>query len=238
MSYQITPNPIVWRDEFNKYLVKWGEGVYEGIALIYNFDKIDPHFLNNKEWLIDSIKVNPQLYDFLCEEKIFENDRDLKHAYWHSMVSIVGAHYGNINDPELYDNKNLALVAIEGNAIAQVVQLASDRLLDDEQVMYACVMKNPSGLSKASMRLREDPEFMLKAIKESDLSIEYLGPQLLADVGQNDPHKYLEKRVEADNLNKSLSEKPTSMAKQLSLDIQSQQYDYGTKTTKSAKTKI
>ena len=90
MSYQITPNPIVWRDEFNKYLVKWGEGVYEGIALIYNFDKIDPHFLNNKEWLIDSIKVNPQLYDFLCEEKIFENDRDLKHAYWHSMVSIVG----------------------------------------------------------------------------------------------------------------------------------------------------
>ncbi|MBY4717594.1 ankyrin repeat domain-containing protein [Ralstonia mannitolilytica] len=39
-------------------------------------------------------------------------------------------------------------------------------------------------------------------------------------------------------LDKETSEKPISMAKQLSLDIQSQQYDYGAKTTKSAKTKI
>lgn len=207
--YEITPNAIVWRDEFNKYIQKWGEDVYEDVALIYNFDKIEPKLLNNKEFLIDSIRVNPQLYDFLCEEKIFENDRDLKHAYWHSMVSIVGAHYVNIQDQELYDNKNLAFVAIEGNAIAPVVNFCSERLLDDEQVMYACGMKNTEALCKASTRLREDPNFMLKITKECTLALVHIGPELLADMGENDPLDYLQKLVESDRLKNELANKPS-----------------------------
>ncbi|ONU76299.1 hypothetical protein A8E63_13815 [Burkholderia cenocepacia] len=237
-SYEITPNPIVWRDEFNKYLEKWGEEVYESIALIYNFDRIDTKLLESKEFLIDSIKVNPQLYDFLCEEKQLQNNKDLKHAYWHSMVSIVGAHYGNINDKELYDNKNLALVAIEGYAIAQVVKHCSERLLDDEQVMYASALQNPEALSKASMRLREDPEFMLKICKECSNAIEFLGPQLLTDVGENDPVEYLTKRVQNDKLAKQLSEKPITKAQRLSDELEDEDFTYKPAIAKTNRTKL
>ncbi|MGU4699197.1 DUF4116 domain-containing protein [Burkholderia cepacia] len=236
--YKISPNAIVWRDEFNKYLEKWGEDVYESIALIYNFDKIDSDLLKNKEFLIDSIKVNPQIYDFLCEEKILQNDQDLKYAYWHALVSIVGAHYSNINDPELYDNKNLAMVAIEGHAVAQVINFASERLLDDEELMFACACKNPAALSKASMRLKEDPAFMLKVCKETSLAIENIGPQLMADIGENDPIEYLTKRVENDNLTKQLSNKPLTKAQQLSNDIEGEDFVYKPATTRTARTKL
>ncbi|WP_175888227.1 DUF4116 domain-containing protein [Burkholderia contaminans] len=214
--YEITPKAIVWRDEFNKYLEKWGEEVYESIALIYNFDRINTDLLKDKEFLIDSIRVNPQLYDFLYEEKILQNDQDLKHAYWHSLISIIGFNYTNINDAALYDNKNLALVAIEGQAVAPVINFGSARLLDDEEVMYACALENPEALCKASMRLREDPEFMLKITKECSLAIEFLGPQLLADVGENDPLEYLQKRVESDKLKNELENKPSKAEKLVS----------------------
>ncbi|MBY4717578.1 DUF4116 domain-containing protein [Ralstonia mannitolilytica] len=122
-------------------------------------------------------------------------------------------------------------------------------LLCDKEVMLAFLKKdpetrrpNPNIIHKVSYSLTNDPEFIYETGDYLNGNRSVMSDELrnaIVDI-DNEEHvkQCLQSMIRKNNLENALPEKPISMAKQLSLDIQNQNYDYGSKTTKSAKIKL
>lgn len=163
-----------------------------------NFD----NFRENLEWIIAAIKLNKvAIFDFSSSKKLLEDEDTVR------LLASIDGRVLSYAPNEFKDNKEIAITAFESGRYI-CLDMFSDELRCDKEVVLASVSKWGSNLKFASEELRCDKEVVLVAIRsapsaEFDMS---LGLKVLCK--GKDPIVALEaeiKREEAEKLGLELS---------------------------------
>ena len=147
----------------------------------------------NKEFLLDAMKVDAFLLDYLSEK--LKNDHEIvKAAVENNGLSLQFA------STELKNNKALVLAAIQENRLA--LEQASEELKNNRTFILNCLDNDyiSINLDNVGEPLKEDAEIVLKAVAKDKSNIEHANGEIktllteLRDI--KDKKKFREKRQE------------------------------------------
>lgn len=137
-------NPLEMKKRLLKYT--WG---FKYIAQDY--------WLNDKDLLLNALKIDGSIYKHLPEEK--KNERAL------ALIAVKSCPEVIENCPERFrDDEKIVMASLQGDT-EYILSYASDRLRDDFDVVYKAVKVDALNLEFASDRLRDNKEIVLRALK-------------------------------------------------------------------------
>lgn len=106
---------------------------------------------------------------------------------------------------EFCRDKSVALAAITNQRKAIPIQYFSENLRDDKEIVLLAVRQNSKALEYCSTRLSNDKEIVLYALRHGNQdSADYIGQELVEEIGSHNPRDYLEKYALTDKLNNEL----------------------------------
>lgn len=179
-----------------------GQSLFTDKELVKELCKQGWEFLNTNEIEIASF----------CSEDV-RSDRDtalIMVKSWRTNLRLLS--------DEIKDDKEFILEALQHE---DILEYASERLKDDDEVVYFAIGKKPKEIKYTSDRFRKDKTLMLQLLNENNHIIEYIHVDIM-----NDVYFLLDcwKIIERDNIDSDMRSRyyTSTLIRKMDKEIQSQ----------------